>query len=356
METFDYSKQELTDDCCSSEMNDSASEESVKWEVFYNCGYWKPHGKGCAGEEIILDRHFNWGNEAWYIPAVYACNEGLVIDFCVGIKSKYLKDFMDKWKWPPISEEPISMEKREQLERENPLVIEFRPYLMLNHKEIHPKHSYEISWIPIDILPDGMENTIEATQLVKHYRLDTAQAWAFHRWSYPWDAKKKPIIKSLKLRLERNPTSIISMHFKNPVVGDVFHFVHPVSGVEHKLAIQAYDQQELPKSTKSLLQDNYIFPTQYVAMIYTLEPDLMDRNIQVQDCVENDQPKQKQEDPFEPKASSIGIISGADRPTSKNGQNRHGTMSALHFEQVADIEWRVVLQEKIMDDIEVSLI
>ena len=60
-------------------------------------------------------------------------------------------------------------------------------------------------------------------------------------------------------------------------------------------------------------------------------------------------------------ASAIGIIGGADGPTSvimgQSAPKLHAACSSLRFEPIVDdVEWRVVFSEKLMDDVDVDLI
>lgn len=81
-------------------------------------------------------------------------------------------------------------------------------------------------------------------------------------------------------------------------------------------------------------------------------------------AINPDQPRQKRANPNESQASGsicIGIIGGADGPTaiifggSVQGK-LHVACSALHFEPVDDVEWRMVFHEKRREDVTVGLI
>ncbi len=360
---FDLSQIPYSEDYYDPEMNAAAPEVPTEWAVYYDSGYWNKNAKGKPGEEIVLNKSLAWGDEIWHIPAVYSCSKGLVIDFCVEIKSEKMKVFLDKWM--PICEgDPLlPHDVQEEIDRENPLAVEFRPYLLVNGKEITPKYGTSINWMPDSCIPQGTLNQREAKQLIVHYGLDETRAWSFHRWSCPWTTKRKPEIKSLKLKLERHPTAIQGVHFKNPSVGDVITFTHPVRNSEHKLTVLGYEKQEF--SGRGFQHEEYEFPTLHMAMTYTLEPELPGRNFQVRDCVDNEQPKRKPRNQFEPQASydacSIAIIGGADGPTAvfaSAGQNleQHRALSALRFEHADDIEWKIVFREKLMEDIETELL
>lgn len=361
---FDYSEIPYTEDYYDPDMN-AAAPVPTEWQVFFDGGYWTKNGKGCAGEEITLNRSFAWGEEVWHIPAVYSCSKGLVVEFCVEIKPDRMQVFLDKW-MPVCEGDPqLPGEVRQELEKENPLSIDFRPHIFVNGKVVQAKHGCGINWIPNSCIPVEMQNPIEAKQLLEHYGLDETKAWSFHRWSCPWATIKKPTIKSLKVRLERRLENINGVHFRNPAVGDQITFEHPITHTEHTLTVTEYEKQEL--TSKAFAHEEYEFPTHHTAMTYTVEPELPNKNFQVRDCLDNDEPKRRPKKPYDPQASydacSIAIIGGADGPTTmiiSNGSSNkaapHAALSALHFEPIDDVEWKIVFREKPMDDIEVEII
>ena len=287
----------------------------------------------------------------------------MVVDFCIEIQPEKEKAFIDKW-YPVIENDAnIINELREQIEQENPMDVAFRPYLYVNGKETIASHGTSISWITENCLPDGSIREIESKEVIKHYGLDESQGWVFYRWSCPWSTKRKPEIKSISVKLERELVTIQGIHFKNPSVGDVISFVHPIHGTEHKLTVLGYEKQEFPR--QGFQHEEYEFPTLHTAMTYTLEPELPGRNFQVRDCIQNEQPKRKPHNQFEPQANydacAIAIIGGADGPTAffvSAGQNlkQHCALSALRFEYADDIEWKIVFREKPMEDIEFDLL
>ncbi len=360
---FDYTRIKYTADYYDQDLNPSAPLEPKEWKVYYGGGYWGRLGSGHAGEEITLDRHFRWEDEAWYIPAIYACGKGLVADYCVAIDPDKLKTFLEQWESADLCEEELTSEQRERLEQDNPLNVEFRAVLMGNGREMQPESGAGLSWIPEKCLPEGMENSPEARRLMEHYRLDAASGWSFWRESYPWGTSRRPELKSLRLKLEGQLISIPGIHFKNPSVGDVLPFTHPVTGAEHKLTVWEYEQQELPSEVFGW--EEYEYPTHHTSMVYTLEPELSDLNFQVRDCLENEAPRRKPKNSFEPKADcgvfGVGIIGGADGPTAliltkKAEPAGHAALSALHFAPTRDVEWRMVFREKPREDLEIVLI
>lgn len=345
------------------EMNAAAPERSEEWAVHYDCGFWNNNAKGKPGEEIAVNKSFTWGDEIWHIPAVYSCPEGMVVDFCVEIEPEKEKAFIDKW-YPVLAEdENISNELREQIENENPMDINFRVHLQVNGKPVAEKHGTSINRIPACCLPDGLESERESGEIIRHYGLDDTRAWSFHRWAFPWTTEKKPEIRSLKLKLERDPVAIQGIRFRNPSVGDVISFVHPIHKTEHKLTVMEYEKQEL--AVGRFQQEEYEFPSLHTAMTYKLEPELAKRNFRVRDCLDNEQPRLRAENQPEVytknEAQAIAIIGGADGPTAiftsaVSDSQLHTALSALRFEHADGIDWKIVFSEKLTEDIEIGLL
>lgn len=361
---FNYSQIKFT-----AEYYDVVSDESEtpkeprEWQVYYDNGYWEPRtNKALPGTELSLNKRFIWGDEIWHIPSMYICGKGFVIDYCVEIEPQKVKAFIDKWEPTRLSEENISDEVRQQIDRENPLEVEFLSHYMLNKKSVEQERGSGLSYIPDFCLPSGVKNPKETLAIIEHYHLDLTKAWSFHRHSYPWATVRKPKeIKSFSLRLERHPETIQGIHFKNPSVGDVITFTHPISGTEHKLTVFEYERQQLPSDF--FANEEYEYPTNCTVMTYALEPPLSQATYTVCDCTPNDQPKCMPKNPYEPNAAySVAFIGGADGPTaivmsSENCDSEvHTALSALHFDVVSDIEWKIEFRAKMVEDIEVTLI
>lgn len=138
-----------------------------------------------------------------------------------------------------------------------------------------------------------------------------------------------------------------------------------MTGKIYTLTVHEVEQQELPE--RAFHDPNMEYPSHYLAMSYSLEPDISGRGFMIQDCTEGDRPRQKKRDPdeFAPvafcNAAVIGVIGGADGPTSvimgQSAPKLHAACSSLLFEPIVDdVEWRVVFSEKLMDDVDVDLI
>lgn len=293
------------------------------------------------------------------MPSVYVCAKGLVVDFCIEVGTERIKAFQEKWKQWELEPSQADDSIWELRNEENPLNIEFRPYVSLNQRPLSPKNGCAVSWIPASCLQEGKRYEMEAKALLVHYGLDGDKAWSFQRCSFPWGTSKKPAVKALGIKLERMPKQIEGIRFQSPQTGEKIRFIHPVSNREHVLTALDYERQTI--SLEAMAHEGYVFPTHCLSMTYALEPDLPSKNFRLLDCVKNDPPVRIPEQ-AEANAHAIGIIGGADGPTavfvSGKSKNKevHSAISSLHFKETEDVEWKMVFYEKLLKDKEVMLL
>ena len=69
--------------------------QKKSWLVSYDGSFW--HAGEDTGREVPVRKEFLWGRKKWVIPALYLCQEGLVIDFCMEAEPAELKTFIEKW-------------------------------------------------------------------------------------------------------------------------------------------------------------------------------------------------------------------------------------------------------------------
>ncbi|HKL78844.1 MAG TPA: hypothetical protein VJ888_00255, partial [Mobilitalea sp.] len=296
------------------------------------------------------------------IPAIYACSSGLVVDFCVQVKPDRIKEFINKCDLSHEDDSSFTDEEREEIKVDNPLNIDFRSQIVLNGKTLHQKHSCSMNWIPDYCLPKGTESDLESKWVLEHYGLDPTMGWVNIRTAFPWATKTKPTIKLLRLKLEQEPVSISRIYFNTLDFSKSFPFTHPITGAGHTLTVLDYEKQEIEQ--QHFHNENQEFPTHYTMMTYVLSPELPDRAFLISDCEKGDRPRQKVNNTLRSRTSgavAIGIIGGTDGPTaiflSKSSTVKpHIACSALRYEPVNEVKWRLEFREKMRDDIEVELI
>lgn len=80
---FDLSKLKFTEDFYDPEMNPDAPEQKEDWKVYFDSSFWGHHGRERAGREMSVQKWFSWAGRDWFVPAVYVCSKGIVVDFCM---------------------------------------------------------------------------------------------------------------------------------------------------------------------------------------------------------------------------------------------------------------------------------
>lgn len=356
---FDLSQIPYTEDFYDEDMNPSAPQKSLEWNVAFDGGFWGGDGK--PGKEMSIGKHFSWGREKWYIPAAYICDEGLVVDYCMEVDAAELKAFIDKWGLWDEDPNHYTQEQREQLEREHPLYPRFYGRVTYNWQELQNGHSCGVTWIPASCVPAGIRQDDTAKGTLTHYHLDETKGWAFYRWSYPWGEMAGQDLYALSVCMERQRENISGQHFMTPAVGESITLIHPLTGEVYTLTIHELEQQELPE--RLFPDSNMEYPSHILAMSYSLEPDITGRGLMIQDCSDGDKPRRKQVSTTEEHsvlATAISVIGGADGPIAvtvgAHAPKLHTACSSLRFGAVENVEWRAVFSEKMMDDITIDLV
>ena len=359
---FDLASIPYTEEYYDPDMNAAAPPKPSEWKVTYDGGFWSNEGN--AGVEVPIGETFYWGEEKWYIPAVYICDKGLVIDYCKQADPVEVKAFIDKWDLLNEGNNRYTQEQREQIEREHPLHTSFKGYITFNGQKLKNDHGCGLPWIPASCLSESFVQDTEAIRIMEHYGLDDRLAWSMQRSCYRWGEVKNLDIRSLSVRMVRERDNIAGQHFATPAVGESISLTHPLTGQTYVLTVHEVESQELPEH--AFRDQGMEYPSHYLAMSYSLEPDITGLGFMIQDCAEGDRPRQKRRDPneFAPVAFSsaavIGVIRGADGPTAiitgQSAPKLRAACSSLHFEPLDEVEWRAIFSEKLMPDIDVELI
>lgn len=357
--SFDYSRIRYTEDYYDEDLNPAVELEAEEWKVTFDGDFHRNRGR--AGKEISVKKEFVWGEEKWYIPSIYACKEGLIVDFCKEMDADKMKAYLEKWNLPE-SMWQYSEEQEEMIRNENPMNAEFGPMLFLNGKELQWKHSYGISWIPDTCIEEDGYREESAKRVLEYYGLDMNHCWTIRRFAFAWATKNKPTIKSINILMKRDPETVYGEHFVTPLEGNELVFTHPVTGIKYTLNIQGFDFQQMKQ--EHFRNDEMEYPEHFAALTYTVEPELSGREFMLRDCNHGDNPRRKNPSPdgFSPVgAASVAIIGGADGPTViflSNGRTAKCRMacSSLYFEEQKNIEWRMEFQVKTMEDIVMKIV
>ena len=331
--------------------------EEEEWMVTFEGGFWRNEGN--PGKEIRVDNQFSWGEEKWYIPAVYLCEEGLVIDYCKEAEPELIKAFIDKWDLLNEHKNHYTKEQRDQMSLEHPLSRDVHISAIVNGQLVRENHGYGLSWIPSTVVPHGGSREDIVEKLMEHYNLDPDKAWSINRCCIPWTDGD---VMELELQMKPRLAQIPGTRFVTTKEGESITFHHPITRTEHCLTVQEIESQEL--SQTHFPDDTMEYPKYFKAMTYVVKPDIDRNHIAVLDCADGDSARPKKgisRETSSGSASSIGIIDRADGLISViigNAVPRtlHAACSAVRFESVDSVEWRIIFREKFKEDIQIKLL
>ena len=345
------------------------------WKVSFGGSFWKNNGP--AGTELALNTSFLWGNEQWFIPSVYLCPEGLVMDLCLKARPDVLKSFIDRWDLLHEDAHSYSEEERARIGQEHPLTAEFKPWIFLDGQLQPESGRCMVSWIPKSCLDESFHPEERMQQLLKHYGLDCSMGWAVYRCSFRWPKRKlsgapdtspessgdwcageklsgaPDGLASLGLRMERMAQSFEGPEFFTPKTGAYVPMTHPVNGQSYLLRVLDCQVKKLEQAVKT--------PVYYTLLTYTVTPPLADGSFILKDVSEAKTVP----------VSGIGVIGGADGPAavfiagknnacgpesgnaSENGAAPYVACSSLYFYPPQNIRWRMLFLEKNMENLEI---
>lgn len=358
-EAFDYNRIPYTKDYYDLYEESDSEPEISPWKVWFEGGFWDRTGQGRPGIEMPIQRWFDWNGQAIYVPSAYSCAKGLVVDICVEVSAGEIHAFVEKWNLSPENDgSELTDEKCMLAETENPLYIPFSPEVMMNGRMLRSYCGCGLSWNPC--IAEG--NDPQTQGILEHYALDPACGWVISRYSFLWSRSRRPQVQALSLTLRADMVAFPGTKFRVLFAGERVAFIHPKTGQQHYLTVQEYERQQIP--AEGFSDESFEYPSHYIAMSYTVSPDLPKGAISLADCVQGDRPRKKRKDTYEPETiadMAIGIICGADGPTAifvaGQGHNElHAACSSLHFSDEYDAEWQIIFHEKTRPDITTELL
>lgn len=321
-----------------------------RWGVCFHGSFWRRRAHERAGREVPVRQWFDWHGETWFIPAVYLCDEGWVIDLCKQVAADAVRSFIDKWNLGADDDgRELTLAQRMCIDIENPLNADLSVQVQWGCQKMNGTHSCRASYIPF--LAGDCKT---AARLVEHYQLDPAFGWAFWRVSLPWATGPAPALRPFSIKLAQSPTELPGPSFSVSAAGEQVEIVHPINGVRHVLTVQSLEPQKI-QARRQNLPDGY--PDNFMLMWYTLAPDLPNDVFSVRDS----QPGDTVACGASSDGASIGIIGGADGPTaimikdSSDHADVHIACSSMHCRPAASVVWQSIFREKLRPDITVEI-
>lgn len=358
-DSFDYSQIKYTEEFYDLDMNPDAPQQTPEWNVYFEGSFWECCNRTRPGKELVVQAEFEWAGHHWLIPSAYICGKGLVVDFCMRVEPSDIRAFMEKWDLSLENEasREFSEDEQMQVELDNPMRLDFDSVLWLNGRELKQRRGCGISYNPC-LPPETVD--YESKLALDHYGLDTNFGWMIWRYSYPWVTKSPSKLRTLAVSMIQEKVLIPGPHFTVSRPGDTVTFSY--RGQEHLLMVLEYEAQTADINSTADAGTEY--PEHYVAMTYTVTPELPDGVMTLADCDDGDRPRQTPCAPDQPKSTlgvaMIGFIGGVDGPASTLAGEKQGKLraacSSLHFAPVEDVEWRIIFHEKQFEDMTLELI
>lgn len=314
--------------CYSQEYRELQQEtEERPWRVSFHGGL-IGHG-GRAGKAIPADTWFTWEGETWYVPALYRCPEGIVVDLFQRVDVETMWAYCGKWKLTPETDwDAMPEERRCQAQAEHPFCQDFRAMLAVNGRGLRQRHGCSSVWLPL--WPDREDRDMRAA--LQHYGLDTGDCWQLHRLSFEWTGEKPRKGKDFALILSGEETDVPGPSFQAERVGETVTFRHPVTGAEHTLTVRSieprdYDRPEDP---------GWEYPRYFTALGYTVEPDIPQEAFSVRDCAPADPARRKPAAPKDQLGGGTALFF-----IGRDEEGRRWAASSMHFAPPERVTWRV---------------
>lgn len=340
------------------------AEANPEWKVYFSGNFFTHERFERPGQEWGCDAYSSWGGQHWYIPALYACSKGLVVDVCRMVERETLEAYRSKWAaYEGKDEEEVPEEICRQIQAEDPFeLFDYRPEVTVNGRIMDYRRGAGLRYNPCFMRESASSEKMR--HVMAHYGLDEEQGWEIRRWTFPWGTRRRPKCiwtASIRLCQWEQPHPAVRFHAEP---GKVVQFAHPVTGVPCTLTVQSLEPTQLPRKDFPHAEA-WDWPLCCVQMRYTLTPEVTEGRVQVNDLARNDQPVQRMpvENPDHPADAAIAIIGGADGPTAifvagKSDGIVRAAVSSAHFAPASpqEVEWEVVYYQKDVPDETVQLI
>lgn len=328
-----------------------------EWKIYFDKNFLAKSGKEPAQQELQINKKFVWDDVLFYVPAIYVCKSSIIVDICMEAEPLCVKQFIEKY---DMYKEQADNEL-EMLLAENPLNWDIDMKLKVNGVVLKNRSGSGVSWLPSGLLQDE-KNDREAERVMQHYQLDQGKAWGMHRVSFEWE--EAPVaLEKIELILEQRPVKISGCKFTIQEEGEQKHFLNPVTGREHTLIVDTYEDHHLRQEyLKGLAKADVVYPSHFKTMTYMLEPDLQDKDFFVKDCSAGNAPRKAGDKEKSQKgAASVAVIGCSNGPVSifvtgkAKKKKIHTVCSSLYFDPVEKVEWKIGFYSKIREDITVKL-
>lgn len=294
-----------------------------RWDVGMNSAFGDYCDKNDAGTELNVNREFSWQGETWCVPAVYLCENGIVVDSYLMVSPGKLSQYQEKLGTTTA----LSVEDEMRRQLEDPLKMDAVGKLIVNGKEAPRRPLHSIIWNP------STENSWQARRTLEHYGLSREYGYLLRREIFLRKSNNPPI-RNMDLLLCAEPVSIPGQRFIAPKNGEFMDFTHPVTGENHTMTILS--------QTRESLNHNYMSndPCCYTRLNFTVDPPINRELLSVVDCDE----------------AEGAVNLNALRSSGKLSGAGHNGVSSLRYTPAEQITWRMIFKLKTRPDMSIPLL
>ena len=301
--------------------------EELPWRVSFHGGLTGRGGR--AGKAIPADTWFTWEGEDWYVPALYRCPEGIVLDLLQRVDVEDMWAYCGKWQLSPETDwEALPEEQRLQAEAENPFCQDIRAKFAVNGQGLRFRHGCSSVWLPL--WPVQEDQAMKAA--LQHYGLDQGDCWQLQRLSFEWMGKKPRKCRYLSLELSGEEEDVPGPTFQAEREGETVAFRHPVTGVEHTLTVRSIEPQDHDPPEDS----GWEHPRYFTALGYTVTPDIPQEELSIRDCAPPDPARRTPAAPKDQLGSGFAVLF-----VGRDGEDRRWAASSMHFTPPESVTWRI---------------
>ncbi len=301
----------------------------LRWDVGYGTGFSDHCERSKAGQELAVGRSFLWSGEKWTVPAIYLCENGIVVDSYLEVDNPQMAQFHEAWDCR--DSELMSIEDQMYRALDDPLTVDAVGELYVNGRLAPLKKRFFLRWDP------HQENLWKARRTVDHYGLDRDKGYLLRRECFLRRGKNPPIC-AMELKLQATPVDVPGQRFIAPRAGESLTFTNPSDGREHRLTVIA--------QIREALDPNFLSnrPCCYTRLAYSLDPPIDKERFSIVDCDPGDPFEQPSDEPSQ--SMLVGKIPSAG----------HIAVSSLRHIPADAISWRMVFRQKLRQDISVSVL
>lgn len=296
-------------------------------EVYFG-NFWADVGNGSSCQKILLEKNVNWHGYGWRIPAMYLCEEGVMVDICRIIPMDRVRLFYNRWSG--VNGDSLSEEQVECLMEESPLEVN-ATFTLEAGRTLESGGWSSVVWQ--NIRPELSDPVTE--ELMREYRCEKENAWQFIRLLSKWK-KERARPQEVQLIFRSLPDRFrVPEHF---VTGDKLlpqmEFRNPWSGSNHVLKVMECKGERLKDSGQD---EAFKYPSRCRIIRYTVSPPLVGASLLVRDVKEGDRAISLKEGKH---SSAIAVTFNENDKLHKEWKT---ACSSVYFREQEETEWRMEL-------------